>query len=160
MSKKTRKFKIGDKVNYINDNGVNWGERKAAAKLIRKELKAAFPGVVFSITSRSFAGGNDVQIDWTDGPTFDTVMKIAGKYEYGHFNGMEDIYEYSNSRDDIPQVKFVMAQREFSETARENAKNKIMKDRGLNDFEDKTVWDKIGCWPDTAIYRELQKTVL
>jgi hypothetical protein len=28
-------------------------------------------------------------------------------YQYGHFNGMEDIYEYSSMIPDLPQVKFV-----------------------------------------------------
>lgn len=27
------------------------------------------------------------------------------KYQYGHFNGMEDLYEITNIRKDIPQTK-------------------------------------------------------
>ena len=33
--------------------------------------------------------------------------KIVSKYQYGHFDGMNDIYEYSNSREDIPQAKYI-----------------------------------------------------
>lgn len=87
----------------------------ACAAAIREELKNAYPGVKFSVTSSNFAGGNSVDISWLDGPTSDQVQAITSKYRYGHFDGMEDIYEYSNSRDDIPQAKFVSENRSMSE---------------------------------------------
>jgi len=68
-----------------------------AAKNIRIELARAFPGQKFSVRSSSFANGNDVRVSWTDGPTTKEVQAIVGKYQYGHFNGMEDIYEYNRS---------------------------------------------------------------
>lgn len=64
-----------------------------AASNIRRELKAAFPGHSFSVTSDSFSMGDSINIAWTDGPTGKEVEAIADKYEDGHFNGMEDIYE-------------------------------------------------------------------
>jgi hypothetical protein len=89
-----------------------------AAAAIRKELKAAFPTVKFSVTSESFSGGDAVRIDWTDGPTSESVDKIVRKYQYGHFDGMIDLYEYSNRRDDLPaQVKYVSTQRTNSRDA-------------------------------------------
>jgi hypothetical protein len=89
-----------------------------AAAAIREELKTKFKGVKFSVTSDNFANGNSVDTQWTDGPTEDEVQEITGKYQYGHFNGMEDIYEYSNSREDIPQAKFVSEHRKQSEETR------------------------------------------
>lgn len=88
-----------------------------AAAAIRKELKAAFPNTKFSVTSESFSMGDAVRIDWTDGPTSAQVDAIVRKYQYGHFDGMIDMYEYSNRRDDIPQTKFVSTQRRFSDDA-------------------------------------------
>lgn len=85
------------------------------SKAIRKELKKAYPLTKFSVTSHSFSGGNSVAIEWIDGPTSESVGKIANKYQYGHFNGMEDIYEHTNRRNDIPQVKYVQVRREVSE---------------------------------------------
>lgn len=90
----------------------------AAAKAIRKELKAAFPTVKFSVTSESFSMGDAVRISWTDGPMTKEVEAITGKYQYGHFNGMEDIYEHSNRRSDIPQTKYVQTSRHFSESVK------------------------------------------
>lgn len=84
------------------------------ALAIREELKKQFPSYKFSVTSDNFAGGNSVHISWTDGPTEEQVTKFTNKYQYGHFNGMEDMYENSNSRDDIPQAKFVTENRTIS----------------------------------------------
>lgn len=87
----------------------------AAAKAIREELKKAFPAVKFSVVSESFSMGNSVHINWTDGATTKEVESITDKYQYGHFNGMEDIYENTNSRDDIPQAKYVSCSRSMSD---------------------------------------------
>ena len=88
----------------------------AAAKEIRKELKAKWPNVKFRVRSESFAGGSAVDIYWTDGPTCEQVRDVVGKYEYGYFDGMTDCYYITNRRDDIPQVKYVQLHRELSPT--------------------------------------------
>lgn len=68
-----------------------------AAANMRAELKKAFPGVKFSIRSKSFSGGDSIDVHWTDGPITSDVERIADKYSAGSFNGMEDLYEYSQS---------------------------------------------------------------
>lgn len=86
-----------------------------AAHTIKAELKKEFPGIKFSVSSDTYSMGNSVRISWTDGPTTSQVEKICDKYQYGHFNGMEDIYEFSNNRADIPQAKYVQYSRHQSE---------------------------------------------
>lgn len=86
----------------------------SCAEAIRAELKAKFPGYKFTVRSSNFAGGNSVDISWTDGVTVGEVEAITNKYQYGSFNGMEDIYEYTNTREDIPQAKWVGTHREIS----------------------------------------------
>ena len=90
------------------------------AAAIRKELKAAFPNTRFRVTSDNFAGGNAVRIGWVDGPSNEQVRELTDKYEYGHFDGMIDMYEYSNVRDDIPQVKYVTLQRRMDKNTELN----------------------------------------
>jgi hypothetical protein len=68
-----------------------------AAANIRKELKAAFPSVKFSVTSKSYSGGNNINIGWTDGPTTAQVKAITGKYSGGDFDGMTDSYTHSTT---------------------------------------------------------------
>lgn len=71
-------------------------DRITAAKNIRTELKAAFPGVKFSVRSDSFSNGCSIDVRWTDGPITKRVDEIVGKYQYGSFDGMTDCYNYNN----------------------------------------------------------------
>lgn len=89
-----------------------------AAAAIREKLKSQFPGIKFSVTSENFAGGNAVRVDWSDGPTEDEVQTITGKHQYGKFNGMEDMYEYSNVDENTPQAKYVTERRQMSPETR------------------------------------------
>ena len=79
-----------------------------AAAEMRKRLKAA--GIAATVKSSNFAGGNSVDIGLTDAPP-DVVAKahkICDPFQYGHFDGMVDCYEYSNKRTDLPaQAKYV-----------------------------------------------------
>ena len=85
------------------------------AAAIRTELKTKFPNYKFSVTSDNFSMGNSVNISWTDGPTAGQVESVTRKYQYGHFNGMEDVYEYSNNIEGLPQAKYVSESRKMSE---------------------------------------------
>ena len=95
------------------------------AKAIRTELKINFPGVKFSVKSECFSGGNSVKVDWIDGPGKDKVNAITSKYQYGHFNAMEDMYENSNEKSELPQVKYVQIFREWSEKTLDTLKKYV-----------------------------------
>lgn len=98
-------------------------EAAQTAKEIRKKLKTNFPDVKFSVTSENFSMGDAVNVEWTDGVSEEQVKEIIRDYQEGHFDGMIDLYEYSNSREDIPQVKYLSLNRELSEeTVRKFAK--------------------------------------
>jgi hypothetical protein len=133
-----------------NNKGKSSNHAGAAAA-IKSELKAAFPGIKFSVTSDSFSMGDSVHISWEDGPTRDEVKNISCKYQYGSFNGMEDIYEYTNSREDIPQSKYVSENRSQSETV----KNLLPQFEQMLTGYEATDWhDK----PDQIFYRVFHKT--
>lgn len=93
----------------------------AAAKRIRVEMKKH--GISGSVRSSTYAGGDSVRVRVNNQPPWvvDAISKFANEHQYGHFNGMEDIYEYSSCRDDIPQVKFVFVENEFSDDMRQRA---------------------------------------
>lgn len=95
------------------------------AKAIRQELKTSFPNTKFSVRSESFSMGNAVRIGWTDGVTIEQVKEITEKYEYGHWDGRSDIYELSNHRDDIPQVKWVSWNRKASDQVKDRITDHI-----------------------------------
>jgi hypothetical protein len=89
----------------------------AAAKNIRIELAAAFPGIKFSIKSRRFSGGDAIDVRWTDGPTSRQVDEIIDRYEAGSFSGMDDLYTYSRSawKEAFGDAKYVHSTRDYSD---------------------------------------------
>lgn len=107
------------------------------AKAIRAELKKEFPSIKFSVKSQR---GSAVIIEYTDGVLSSKVKAIVDKYQYGHFNGMEDIYEISNSRNDIPQAQYIFVTRNQSEAVQNEILKEIQtkyqgcENLGLNDY--------------------------
>jgi len=97
------------------DGKKNLSEAARAAKEIRKILKENFPGVKFSVRSDNYSMGNSVQVEWVDGPTEKQVNELVGHYEYGSFDGMQDLYVIDNKREDIPQTKYLQEQRNLSQ---------------------------------------------
>jgi hypothetical protein len=92
-------------------------ESALCAKAIKKELTAAFPFIKFSVTSDNFSMGDAVRIHYTDGVKIEKITSITDKYQYGSFDGMQDLYENTNSRSDIPQAKYVQVERKRSDEA-------------------------------------------
>lgn len=93
------------------------GAAHCAANL-RNELKAAFPGVKFSVTSDTFSMGDSVDIRWTLGPCAEDVEKISRKYQDGHFDGMTDCHESDNT-DFGRAVEIVLGRAKYVHTHRE-----------------------------------------
>ncbi|MCP4492744.1 MAG: hypothetical protein GY820_36380 [Gammaproteobacteria bacterium] len=93
----------------------------AAAKAIRTELKKN--NIAARVTCTAYSGGGSVSVFTADLPphTVDAITTFAKQYQQGHFNGMEDIYEYSNNNDDLPQVKFVFIINEYSQETKQAA---------------------------------------
>ena len=83
----------------------------AVAKLVSKELKQAFPGVKFSVKTRRYSA---VDINYVDGPTFSDVSEIANKYEWGSFDGMQDMYVADKNKSG-PSVQYVFVTRDYSD---------------------------------------------
>ena len=99
-------------------------EHAQAAKMIRKILKEKFPGQKAIVRSQSFAGGNAIDVyiggkcktrednftiapDCPENALRRDVKSQIRQFKYGKFDGMQDLYEYTNVRDDIPQVKYL-----------------------------------------------------
>ena len=140
------------------------GTHALCAKEIRKDLKKVFPKIKFGVTSAVFSMGNSVDVRWTDGPTRDQVEGVIKKYQYGHFDGMTDYYEYSNSREDLPQAKYVMADRTLSEEAiKEFAKEYSVKwdlNEPVEDIHKSFDWhNEFISWNQLA-WKELYEVVL
>lgn len=128
-----------------------------AAAAIRKELKTAFPKIVFSVTSDTYSMGDSVRIKYEDGPKTEEVDKITSKYQYGNFDGMTDCYNNDNCRDDIPQAKYVQISRSMSERSRNLAKELLKQHFDI--IDDKSCFDRLHCWYDNACWRLFNGTL-
>lgn len=70
---------------------------KDTATLLRKALKAAHPGVKFSVRTSTYSGGASIDVRWTDGPTDDEVRRTTDLYRGATFDGMTDSKAYHST---------------------------------------------------------------
>jgi hypothetical protein len=113
------------------------------ARLIRVDLKAAFPLVTFSVRSSNYSMGSSVRIGWTDGPTEREVNEVVTLYRCEGFDGMTDSRTNSGPvrLDDGRLVRitsFIMTERRISEAFRARVaawfdRNYAQADNGLQD---------------------------
>ena len=64
------------------------------AKLLRRALKAAFPGVKFSVRSDTYSMGASIDVGYTDGPPQKAVERVASRYRGADFDGSIDLKTY------------------------------------------------------------------
>lgn len=76
------------------------------AKIVREALKQAFPGVKFTVRSKSYSGGASINLGWTDGPTEYEVSQVAGKFQGASFDGMIDLKSYHDAEWNGERVHF------------------------------------------------------
>ena len=93
--------------------------RDTVAKLIRADLKAAFPGVKFSVTSER----STVNVSWSMGPSAGAVEALIGKYEAGHFDGSEDCYKFRQDDPGHPTVMYIFTRRDTSSVEEQVARD-------------------------------------
>jgi hypothetical protein len=65
-----------------------------AARLLKKELRARFPGVAFSVRSDRGSAWGWFSVSWTDGPRWRDVERVTSPCHYASFNGMTDGYDH------------------------------------------------------------------
>jgi hypothetical protein len=127
-------------------NGKRYATAADSAKLVRADLKAAWPGVKFSVRSER----STVNVSWTDGPTTKQVEALLNKYEMGYFDGMDDSYKYTSEYvvDGVDySVKYLFCHRDMSLEAQDRFNSLIREYRG--DLEGKPEYEI-----DTLAYRE------
>lgn len=66
------------------------------AELVREALKKNFPGIKFSVRSRSYSGGASIDVHWILGPTTREVDAVCRQYESADFDGMIDLETYKS----------------------------------------------------------------
>lgn len=104
-------------------------DHKTCGENIRTELKRNFPTTKFSVRYKSFSGGDEYCVSWTDGPTTKQVDAIVDKYQDMH----PDSYSCGDYWDCVPSnfnylygsVGYVMTSRTISEDARRKTRERF-----------------------------------
>lgn len=101
------------------------------AKLLRKALKESFPGVKFSVRSKSYSGGSSISVSYVDGPSVGLVESVAKMFEGAYFDGMIDYKGSVNHRLNGEDVRllcdFVFVSREYSDELRGKVGKRALK---------------------------------
>jgi hypothetical protein len=92
----------------------------SAAKMIRQFMKEN--DIAGRVRSQGYSMGSSINIDVENliPAQYEILKSYSRQFEYGSFNGMEDIYEYNNVNDDIPQVTYVFVNNRMSDELGEN----------------------------------------
>lgn len=79
------------------------------AKAIKEELAKEFKGVKVRVTTSNYSGGDSVTVrgSFKCEADFNRANSMVDKYQFGHFDGMTDMYEYSNHQPGLAQAKYV-----------------------------------------------------
>lgn len=129
------------------------------AKAIRKELKAIFPSTKFRVRSSNFAGGDAVDIYWTDGPSYEMVERLVKKYETSTFDPYTDCqgFDRSNCPADVPGASFVMCNHstseEFEKAAEDFYKNVFHVEADYHRYEN-YYYDHLEAWATADVIAE------
>jgi len=71
---------------------------RGVSSVVRQYIKQRFPKLKYTISSDSYSMGDSVRVRVTDLMGYDQqdVQKMKWVFQEGYFDGMNDIYEYSN----------------------------------------------------------------
>lgn len=120
------------------------------AKLCRAYLKSL--GIKGRCTSQSYSMGDNVNVEVEDlSPSMtQKLIEEFAKYQYGHFDGMTDSYNYDNCDSSIPQTKYLFVNNSYSDIMRNKAIEHLI--RVHNVYDDTTAQECFGRWYDNVIH--------
>jgi hypothetical protein len=115
-------------------------EHAHVAQLIKKELRERYPLTEWRVKSSIFAGGDSVDVSYTDGPTSHQVQEMLDKYVNSTFDCMTDCSNYVEPNYGGSGVRFASANRHYSKEAEDVARARLVK---LYDLQGLTDQDPI-----------------
>ena len=119
---------------------------KQTAKMIRQDLKKAFPGANFSVRLSRYSMGSSVDVRWVDGPAQKDVETIIEVHERIDRDAGGNILSGGN--------RFIFAERSYSPEERSRVTVEVLKKfPEPKDFQAER-------WLEDEVWRTLQTTTL
>lgn len=76
------------------------------AALIRRALRASFPGTKFSVRTVRYSGGASIDVRWTDGPTDTAVSAVVEGFEGGKLDVTGDFIDPVTHEVDGERIRY------------------------------------------------------
>ena len=92
-----------------------------AAAMIRKELKKNGISATVKSSSASMMTAVDIHLVDPMPALTKAVKQFVARFQYGSFDGMQDLYEINSWDDSIPQVKYATVNVKFSQELKQAA---------------------------------------
>lgn len=131
-----------------------------AAAIIRKHLKAN--NIAARVTSKSYSMGSSINVTIQQDvvpAVRDQIEAYCNGFQYGHFDGMQDLYEYSNRNDEIPQAKFVFVHFDHSDELEAAAREFMGQWKYDTEYElDRAVWSLLAGSGQSDLVAQFWKT--
>jgi len=122
---------------YLPNKGRGLTTAKVAQNL-RAALKHEFPGVKFSVRSKTYSGGDNCHVTYTDGPASDKVKKIVDLFE-GAFGNDYGYFSYTFLSREISAPLLQQIEEKVAERCpEENGFTNEVRRREVNDLLDRT----------------------
>lgn len=88
------------KANYLSQ--FKRADRRETTNIIKRHILKTWPTVQkVEIKTDAFSGGDSMDVKYFAPAEIDDLETFVKSFQYGHFNGMEDLYEYSDSEEII-----------------------------------------------------------
>lgn len=111
-----------------------------------------------SITYETFSMGDAVRVEAWDltKSEREKLNEILKEYQHGYFDGMNDIYEYTDSKKPR-SAKYVTLSANYTAEAKAAAKAQLLHKYGVKENDDQESRRLFNCWYDQAVHQELYK---
>lgn len=77
-------------------------DRKTSTAIVKRHIKKTWPQVQkVSIKTDVYAGGSSMDVTYSASEIIPEIESFVDSFQDGHFNSMEDIYEYSDNKEII-----------------------------------------------------------
>lgn len=76
-------------------------DRRKTTSIIKAHCKNTYNISKISVSTDVFSGGDSMDVEYVSPEPIKELESFIDSFQYGHFNGMEDIYEYNSDRSEI-----------------------------------------------------------
>lgn len=95
---------------------------RTTTNIIKRHILKTWPSVSkVTVSTDSFSMGSSMDVTYHAPEEIEELERFVSSFQYGHFNGMEDIYEYNSNREAIILEGHILQEYKYSHARFEEA---------------------------------------